>query len=312
MLKDEVLKMLADNRGACLSGQAIATSCGVSRNAVWKAVNALQKEGVSIVSLKNKGYALSQNALLESDITLPENTRFFLYNSTDSTNNESKRLLAKGIKENAVIIANEQTAGRGRLGRDFYSPKDTGLYFSYLFHPNKALSDTVFITTAAAVSVVRAIEKISELKPEIKWVNDVYLGGRKICGILTEAISDFESGVAQSVIVGIGINVNIADFPESIEKTAASLNDKSITRPKIAQALADEIIKAASDLSAPDILEDYRAHSLVLGKEITYIKNGEKHTATADSIGNKGELIVKDENGTLQTLSSGEITIRFS
>ncbi len=311
MLKEKVLKILAENRGECLSGQSIAAACGVSRNAVWKAVNALQKEGVGIVSLKNKGYALSENALLESDITLPENTRFFLYNSVDSTNNEAKRLLAKGIKENAVIIANEQTAGRGRLGRDFYSPKDTGLYFSYLFHPNKSLSDTVFITTAAAVSVVRAIEKISTLKPEIKWVNDVYLGGRKICGILTEAISDFESGVAQSVIVGIGINVNTADFPESIEKTAASLNDKSITRPKIAQALADEIIKVAHDLSAPDILEDYRAHSLVLGKKITYIKNGETFTAIADSIGDKGELIVKTPTGDHQTLSSGEISVRL-
>lgn len=311
MLKEKILKLLAQNRGDCLSGQFIAEKFGVSRNAVWKAVNALQKEGVGIVSLKNKGYVLSENALLKNDITLPEDTRFFFYNSVDSTNNEAKRLLAKGIKENAVIIANEQTAGRGRLGRDFYSPKDTGLYFSYLFHPNKSLSDTVFITTAAAVSVVRAIEKISTLKPEIKWVNDVYLGGRKICGILTEAISDFESGIAESVIVGIGINVNTADFPESIEKTAASLNDKSITRPLLAQALADEIIKVANDLSAPDILEDYRARSLVLGKEITYIKNGEKYTATATAIGDKGELIVKTPTGDYQTLSSGEITVRL-
>lgn len=311
MLKDKVLKILSQNKGTCFSGQDIAESCGVSRNAVWKAVNALQKEGIEIISLKNKGYVLSENALLKSDITLPENVKLYFYESIDSTNNEAKRLLAGGLESNALIIANEQTAGRGRLGRDFYSPKNTGLYFSYLFHPNKSLADTVFITTAAAVSVVRAIEKVSDLKPEIKWVNDVYLGSKKVCGILTEAVSDFESGKVNSVIVGIGVNVNTADFPETIEKTAASLNDENLTRAVLMQSLAEEIIKAAHDLSAPDILADYRAHSLVLGKKITYIKNGETFTAKAVAIGDKGELIVKDENGEEQTLSSGEITVRL-
>lgn len=311
MLKDKVLKILSQNKGTCFSGQDIAESCGVSRNAVWKAVNALQKEGIEIISLKNKGYVLSENALLKSDITLPENVKLYFYESIDSTNNEAKRLLAGGLESNALIIANEQTAGRGRLGRDFYSPKNTGLYFSYLFHPNKSLADTVFITTAAAVSVVRAIEKVSDLKPEIKWVNDVYLGSKKVCGILTEAVSDFESGKVNSVIVGIGVNVNTADFPETIEKTAASLNDENLTRAVLMQSLAEEIIKAASDLSAPDILADYRAHSLVLGKKITYIKNGETFTAKATAIGDKGELIVENENGATQTLSSGEITVRL-
>ena len=312
MLKEEVLNLLSQNKGKCLSGQEIADTFGVSRNAVWKAVNALQSEGTDILSLKNKGYMLSKNALLKSDITLPEGTRLFFYDTLDSTNNEAKRLLANGLKENAVIIANEQTAGRGRQGKSFFSPKNTGVYFSFVFHPNKSLSDTVFITTAAAVSVVRAIEKVSELKPEIKWVNDVYLGGKKICGILTEAISDFESGSVGSVIVGIGVNVNTADFPESIESTATSLNDESVTRAGLMQALADEIIKVAEDLSAPDILADYRAHSLVLGKEISYIKNGEKFTATATAIGDKGELIVENTLGEKQILSSGEITLRFS
>ena len=202
MLKEDILKTLSGARERYLSGQELAKTFGVSRNAVWKAVKALQADGVEIEAVTNKGYRLAPGALTRFDIVLPEGVELYFYDSIDSTNTQAKRLLAEGLSGKALITANEQTAGRGRQGRSFYSPKNTGIYYSYVFHPKKTLADAVFITTAAAVSVIRAIERLSTVKPTIKWVNDVYVEGKKVCGILTEAVSDFESGALESVIAG--------------------------------------------------------------------------------------------------------------
>ena len=310
MLKEDILKTLSGARERYLSGQELAKTFGVSRNAVWKAVKALQADGVEIEAVTNKGYRLAPDALTRFDIVLPEGVELYCYDSIDSTNTQAKRLLAEGLSGNALVTANEQTAGRGRQGRSFYSPKNTGIYYSYVFHPQKTLADAVFITTAAAVSVIRAIERLSAVKPTIKWVNDVYVEGKKICGILTEAVSDFESGALESVIVGIGINVSTASFPEELRDTAASLGDASITRAQLLNTAVEELVKVAEDLENPAIMEDYKRHSAVIGKEITFIKNGTTTKAVAVDIDEKGGLVVKTEQGTL-TLSSGEITVRL-
>ena len=310
MLRNDILKELAHNRMRFLSGQELAERFCVSRNAVWKAVKALQAEGIAIEAVTNKGYRLAPDTLTPYDITLPEGVKLYFYDSIDSTNTQAKRLLADGLTGKALITANEQTAGRGRQGRSFYSPKNTGIYYSYVYHPQKTLADAVFITTAAAVSVVRAIERISAVNPVIKWVNDVYVAGKKVCGILTEAVSDFESGALESVIVGIGINVSTTSFPAELRNTAAGLGDTGITRAALLNAAAAELIKAAEDMENPAILADYKRHSAVIGKEITFIKNGKSTKATAVDIDEKGGLIVKTENG-IQTLSSGEISVRL-
>ena len=310
MLKEDVLRVLASNRSRAVSGQELAQMFSVSRNAVWKAVKALESEGIKITAVTNKGYMLEKNTLCKSDLKLPDDIEVFFFDSIDSTNTEAKRMLAAGLKSRAFIFSNEQTAGRGRCGRDFYSPKNTGLYYSFVFHPERSFSDAVFITTAAAVSVVRAIEKISSLKPEIKWVNDVYLGGKKVCGILSEAVSDFESGEVHSVIVGIGINFNTSAFPNEIAGVAASLDDETITRATLLQALAEELIKVSEDLKSPDIMSDYISHSLVLGKDITFIKNGKSRKGKAIGIDESGALIVQTEQGE-ERLSSGEISVRL-
>ena len=310
MLKEDILKTLSGARERYLSGQELAKTFGVSRNAVWKAVKALQADGVEIEAVTNKGYRLAPGALTRFDIVLPEGVELYFYDSIDSTNTQAKRLLAEGLSGKALITANEQTAGRGRQGRSFYSPKNTGIYYSYVFHPKKTLADAVFITTAAAVSVIRAIERLSTVKPTIKWVNDVYVEGKKVCGILTEAVSDFESGALESVIVGIGINVSTASFPAELQGTAASLGDASITRAELLNTAVEELVKVAEDLENPAIMEDYKRHSAVIGKEITFIKNGTTTKAVAVDIDEKGGLVVKTEQGTL-TLSSGEITVRL-
>ena len=310
MLKEDILKTLSGARERYLSGQELAKTFGVSRNAVWKAVKALQADGIEIEAVTNKGYRLAPGALTRFDIVLSEGVKLYFYDSIDSTNTQAKRLLAEGLSGKALITANEQTAGRGRQGRSFYSPKNTGIYYSYVFHPQKTLADAVFITTAAAVSVIRAIERLSAVKPTIKWVNDVYVEGKKVCGILTEAVSDFESGALESVIVGIGINVSTASFPEELRDTAASLDDASITRAELLNTAVEELVRVAEDLENPAIMKDYKRHSAVIGKEITFIKNGTTTKAVAVDIDEKGGLVVKTEQGTL-TLSSGEITVRL-
>lgn len=310
MLKDQVLKALAAARNKSLSGQELASTFAVSRTAIWKAIKQLESEGIAIEAEAGKGYRLAPYALTPYDLQLPQGVQTFFYGSIDSTNTQAKRLLAEGLQGEAVIVADEQTAGRGRCGRDFYSPKHTGVYFSYIFHPEKTLADAVRITTAAAVSVVRAIEKISAQKPLIKWVNDVYLGDKKICGILSEAVSDFESGTVESVIVGIGINWTTRDFPAALQTTAASLCDESVSRASLLQAVAEELIAVAHDMQNPAIMADYRAHSMVLGKAVKFFHNEKMFEGTAIGIEENGALTVQTNSG-LQSLHSGEITLRL-
>ena len=310
MLKEQVLQELAAARGKSLSGQELARTFAVSRTAVWKAIRQLESEGIAIQAEAGKGYRLAPYALTPFDLQLPQGVQTFFYGSIDSTNSQAKRLLAEGLQAEAVIVADEQTAGRGRCGRSFYSPKHTGVYFSYIFHPEKTLADAVLITTAAAVSVVRAIEKISTQKPLIKWVNDIYLGDKKICGILSEAVSDFESGNVESVIVGIGINWNTRAFPAELQQTAASLCDESVSRAALLQAAAQELIKVARDVKNPSIMEDYRAHSMVLGKSVKYFYNGQAFEGKALAIEENGALTVQTDSG-IHSLHSGEITLRL-
>lgn len=230
-LKDKILEELERNSDVYISGQTLADRFGVSRNAVWKTINQIKEEGCKVASVNNKGYRLiSKNDSLSADKILDNMSDASLklelkvFNSIDSTNNEAKRMTADGFRGNALIVANEQTKGRGRLGRSFYSPKNTGIYMSFLFSTNAKLSGAVLVTTAAAVAVVRAIESLTNIRPMIKWVNDIYIGNKKVCGILTEAVTDVETGSMQSIIIGIGVNISTEDFPDDIAHTATSLN----------------------------------------------------------------------------------------
>lgn len=319
-LKSDILLELRSNSGSYLSGQYLAEKFGVSRNAVWKAINQIKSDGYAVASVNNKGYCLSgEPDFLSADEikgymsdSCAKNTQLFVFDEIDSTNNEAKRMIANGLSHNALIAANSQTGGRGRLGRSFYSPKNTGIYMSYVFHPNIKISNAVPVTTAASVAVVRAVEKLTDIKPSIKWVNDIYLNGKKICGILTEAITDFESEITHSVVVGIGINITTDDFPDEISNIAASLNPVGVPRGKIIVAVAEELSALCSDLSDKSYIAEYREHSMVIGKAIDYYKNNVKYSGTAANIDNEGGLVVLKSDGTLETLHSGEITVRLA
>ena len=312
ILKEYVLNRLQQESGEYISGQELAQGAGKSRAAVWKAVKALQKEGYDICAVTNRGYALTENNDLISErriaAAMKHDIKVFYYPEADSTNTQAKRLIDGGENDTFLVTADRQTAGRGRQGKSFYSPARTGIYMTLAVHPNTRLKNAVTATTAAAVAVCRAIERLTEVKPRIKWVNDVYCRNRKICGILTEAITDFELGIVTSIVVGIGININTASFPEDVEN-AGALN-ANVKRAELIGAVADELLNIIfGDYS--DFIDYYRSHSMILGKNINYIEKGRVTPAVAVEIDETGGLVVKNADGEIKTLRSGEISIRW-
>lgn len=225
------------------------------------------------------------------------------FHSVDSTNRIAKEKAGSELPH--LVVADSQTAGRGRLGRSFFSPSGTGIYMSLAIGGFDALSDAVFTTSAAAVAVTDAILTLTGKETGIKWVNDVYYNSKKICGILAESVS---TGENVAVIVGIGLNLSTVDFPAEISGIAGSL-ETSIPR----EQFIAEITKNLLDLceSPGTFMEKYRTRSIVLGKEINYFCGDEKKSAFAVDIDEKGGLVVRDSSGNLTTLSSGEITVRL-
>lgn len=310
-LKNDVLAQLQRSGEKYISGEELAKKFGKSRAAVWKAVRALKKEGYIIDAVTNKGYILTaDNDLLSAEAVsqfMKHNIEVIYYPSVDSTNTQAKRLINEGKNGTMLITAEQQTAGRGRQGKSFYSPPGTGIYMSLVIHPDISLQNAVTATTAASVAVCRAVEKLTEAKPRIKWVNDVYIGDHKICGILTEAVTDFETGTVSSVIVGIGMNITTVKFPEDVEN-AGALGEK-VGRSALIAAIADELIEIAFG-EYSDFIDYYRSRSMIIGEKINYIENGRVTAATALSIDEKGGLVIENEAGEKLTLRSGEISIR--
>ena len=314
-VKDSVRKILEEGRGEFFSGETMAQQLKVTRNTIWKAIQALKEEGYDIESVPNRGYALRQesDALSREEILRYAATpSLSVFQTIDSTNEELKRQLGTGAPHGTLVVANQQTAGKGRRGRPFYSPSDTGVYFSVLLQLGLDFSDSVLVTTAASVAVCRAIEKVCGLSCGIKWVNDVYLNGRKICGILTEGVTDIETGEISSIICGIGINVRTTRFPGDVGDVASSLfpdGEKKGIRSRLVAEAYNELMEICNKLPDHSYMEEYRRRSIVLGKEIRYTDHGDWKNARVYGIDEDGGLMVDTEEGK-RTLHSGEITIR--
>ncbi|MCZ0859790.1 biotin--[acetyl-CoA-carboxylase] ligase [Methanocorpusculum sp. MG] len=316
--KASVLRILEENRGRFFSGEEIASMLGVSRSAVWKAVKSLEAEGYAVSAVTNKGYCLAA----DTDILSPEGIRLYLspeycdipitiHKVTGSTNEDAKALAVAGAVHGTMVLAEEQTQGRGRLGRSFYSPKSSGVYMSVVLRPNLAITDAVLITTAASVAVARAVEEVSDQTPEIKWVNDVFVQKKKICGILTEAVSGFESGVVECVVVGIGINVVDPGFPDEIKQVAGSLFGQrpDFSRNRLAALVANHLLELSAALPDRSFLDEYRKRSMLLGKPIRFLENNVWCDAVAVDVDNSGGLVIETAAGR-RTLSSGEVSVR--
>ncbi|MGI5949132.1 biotin--[acetyl-CoA-carboxylase] ligase [Peptoniphilus sp.] len=318
--KQRVLKALEENRANYVSGQDLADKLNITRTSVWKAINSLKEEGFEIESLTKKGYKLVEDDDNLSVAGIRKGLRDELkdinikvFDSIDSTNTEAKRMLYSEEVDNfTVLVANEQTGGRGRRGRNFSSPKGTGIYFSIIFHPEETFDISYFdlVTVRAAVSVAQGIEESTGVKSEIKWVNDIFVNKKKVCGILSELDADFETKTVKSIIVGCGINVNEpkGGFNEDLQNIAGFVGT-NIIRNEILAKILNKFYHNYYEETEENILKYYKENSLVLGKNLTFIKNDEKFTGIGKDINEKGNLIVETENG-IMTLSSGEVSVR--
>ena len=319
--KTSVLALLESSRGQSLSGAHMAQRLNLSRNAVWKAVKELEKDGYVIQAVRNKGYMLLDDNDIVSvqgiEAFLPRNCGpVYVYETLESTLKTGKEMAISGAGHGTVIVANGQTLGRGRFGRSFYSPSGLGIYMSFVLRPEKlAVESSSLVTAFAAVCVCEAIEALTGKSPGIKWVNDIILEGRKICGILTEAVMDLESGGVQWMVLGIGINFSAkaADFPEDLRQTAGSLfMDKKpdITRNRLIAEIAGRITPE-NPCSREEIIEKYRRRIIMLDRKIRVMGAGEEYEATAVDIDGNGGLMVRLENGEIRTLSSGEVSTKI-
>lgn len=322
MTKIDVLTELLKNTDEFLSGAELAKRLSLSRTAVWKAVEQLKADGYKIESVTRRGYRL----MSESDVLSEAGVRKYLtderlnpvvYDTISSTNTVLKSMAAEGAAEGLCLIAGEQTAGRGRMGRSFYSPSGSGVYMSLLLRPQMSASDATRITATAAVAAAETVEEIAGVKADIKWVNDIYVGGRKVCGILTEAGMDFESGLVSYVIVGIGINTRIpeGDFPEEIRGIAGALTGNGGIpefRCRIAAGVLDRLMREYDRLGSVECYEKYRSRSLITGKDINILSPGrEPIAARAVDIDRDFALIAELSDGSIKKISSGEVSIRL-
>ncbi|HAX83034.1 MAG TPA: biotin--[acetyl-CoA-carboxylase] ligase [Ruminococcaceae bacterium] len=233
-------------------------------------------------------------------------TAIVVYDITDSTNTRAIEL-AKSVKGNILVAAEGQTSGKGRQGKSFYSPAGSGVYFSIVIRPDGRLSDVVFVTSAVAVAVAKTIEEMTDLDPKIKWVNDIYVNDKKVCGILVQSI--VANGKVDGLCIGIGVNISTADFPDTVGSRAGSLGEE-IDRNVFVAKVTKKMIAFSADIEDRTYLDYYRKKSCVIGREIKYYENNVEHFAKVIAIDDNANLIVS-ENGETKKLSSGEITVRF-
>ena len=315
--KDLVLKALEENRDRYVSGQFLADSLSLSRTAIWKAIGLLRDEGYAIDSVTNKGYRLDpNNDILTSQGIYPyldddiKDIDIFCYDTIDSTNTEAKRLLySKRLKNFSILISDEQTGGRGRFGRKFFSPKGSGIYISFVIFPKDNDVNFDLITIKAATAVANSIKMRAKKNTKIKWVNDIYIDNKKVSGILTEADFDFESMEVKSIIVGIGINFYNENLDDDIKDIATAINCKNLLRNEFIGTLINEFHKTCYEYKDEEILNMYKNLSLVLNKDIEFKKQDKILKAHVIDINDKGNLVVKYDDDSIDTLSSGEISL---
>lgn len=317
-IKSELLAVLTAHKGECVSGERIGEQLHCTRAAVWKAVKALREEGYTILSGTNRGYVLTET----SDFLSADGIRARLDKQdvpvtvlevTTSTNRAAKQA---GIGDNAphgtVIAARCQTEGSGRRGRSFYSPAESGIYFTVVLRPRRNVQDSLLLTTAAAVAACRGVEEICRVALSIKWMNDLYLEGKKVGGILTEAVTDFESGAIEFVVVGIGLNLYEPEngFPKEIRgKAGAILPRKApVDRNALVAAIVNALLREAQK---QEISPLYRERNIVPGHKVTVTTSHREYDAQAIEILPDGRLVVEDERGRRECLAFGDVSLKM-
>lgn len=318
-VKEALLSILEAHKDEFISGEALASQLCCSRAAIWKAVEALRLKGCEIEAITNKGYRLRGGTdllsagLILSHMSEAERAYFKIevYEEISSTNMVLKeRAVREQLAEGRVLVSDFQSQGRGRLGRSFFSPKGDGLYLSLLLRP-KMSAERLLVTAQAAVAVYRAVREVCGLTLDIKWVNDLYLNGRKVCGILSEGQSSFESGQIEFVIVGIGLNLYEPEggYPEDIRGKAGSLFGRDRGRVD-RNALTAAILRALAALVyQPELAPEYIERNMIPGRQVYVADAKNPRYALARAILEDGALELEEADGSRTRLLFGEVSV---
>ncbi|SMP70253.1 biotin--[acetyl-CoA-carboxylase] ligase [Anoxynatronum buryatiense] len=320
-MKETILKLLFRHAGSYLSGQEISDELGVSRTAVWKHIKALQAAGYQIETGHRKGYRLlpQEESLLPGEIKSVLKTRWLAHQlvhleSVDSTNIWAKKHHHE-LQHGALVLAEEQTGGRGRLGRSWESSKGEGIWMTLVLEPGLPMHDAGKMTQLAAAAMHQAIVGVTGLPVKIKWPNDLLVGDHKICGILTEASGELTR--IERLLVGIGVNVNQQAFSGEIAAVATSLRimmEQPVSRVALLMLFLEIFEKCYDDYvlhqSYGAVLRVVREHSMLLNQPIDVIRGDQRVAARAVSIHEDGRLEVVYEDGQSELLAGGEVSVR--
>ena len=316
--KQALLAALSAAQGECISGQQLARQLGVSRAAVHKAAAALAAQGYALEAAPRRGYRLAGGDPFCAEAVGEYDAPIFLYDTLESSNHTAKTLALEGAPHGTMVLAGQQTAGRGRLGRRFESPAGKGVYLSLVLRPSLPMTEAQAVTVSAAVAVCRAVKKLCGLELGIKWVNDLYYNGKKVCGILTEAALDLESGMLDYAVLGLGFNVAApADgWPEDLRDVAGALYDSS-PAPGARAALAAAFLNAFWPLyrAGPrsGYLDEYRRRQALTGQRVLVTpRRGTPRAAQVQGIDDECKLVVRfDGESRPAALNSGEVSVRL-
>ena len=319
-MKAEILKMLRETDGY-VSGQELCNKFGVSRTAVWKAINQLKENGYEIEAVQNKGYHLlsapdimNKTELESIHATEWAGCEIYYFDSIDSTNTKAKELAEEGHPSGTLVVADRQTAGKGRRGRSWESPTGIGIFMTLMLKPEINPNNASMLTLVAAMATTRAIRRVTGVPAMIKWPNDIVMNGKKVCGILTEMSAQFD--YINHIVIGIGINVHNEDFPEEIAKTASSLyleSGQHIHRASLIEAFLEEFEDVYAEyLKTEDmegLMKEYDSMLVNRGRQVRVLDPKEPFEGKAMGITKKGELIV-DTWESRKLVSSGEVSVR--
>ena len=291
-----------------VNGEKIAQELGVSRTSIWKAIQKLEKEGIQIESVKNRGYRLTAGDLLIPDwIEANSPVQVSFKPDCQSTQMDAKAGMEAGRPADTLYLAAAQSAGRGRFGRAFFCPNQGGFYMSLHLKPNLPFDQLPSYTILTAGAIYKAVKNLTLMEVDIKWVNDIYYRNKKISGILTEATTSIETGLVTDVIIGVGLNFFIKDFPAEIKEKAGSLFEK---KPAISRnELIAEIWKCFYESDPEELIYLYKQRSLVLERQVTFSQKGVGYQGLAKDISDSGQLLVQLTDGQEIWLNSGEVSL---
>ncbi|MBK5100811.1 MAG: biotin--[acetyl-CoA-carboxylase] ligase [Desulfobacteraceae bacterium] len=320
--RDQLISYLKQKKGEWVSGQSLSNSIAVSRSAIWKHICTLRDEGYVIESSPKKGYCLQKvsEMLLPREIKEGLETKVFgkgdiiYFSETDSTNTRAKELATQGAPEGTLVVSEEQTGGRGRKGREWFSPSKGGIYLSLILRPTISPGEAPKITLLTAVATAEALLSLTQLEIRIKWPNDILVNGKKLVGILTEMSTDMDK--IDYVVVGLGLNVNTPGFPKDISDKATSLfieTGKQFSRARLVAEflkMEEHYYELFKKVGFEPVITRWKELADIIGKQIAVEMIDQTLLGEVQDIDGDGFLILRDNTGTSHRIISGDVILR--